>query len=134
MTASFLPLFEVFFALTAGEMTRSPFILQIFENFTLNDGSLGMVPLNPNPKLPPIPKAPPGVFAVPVSKVSLCLSKMLVRSGALAEEEVDEMELLCLLLSFSSLLDSEGFNFTGVAFDVDGGAIRGFVEDLGCLL
>ncbi len=51
------------------------------EGFFLKEGSLGIVPLNPNPRLPPpIPKAPPGVCDVePDSIFSLALSKREVR-------------------------------------------------------
>ena len=46
--------------------------------FTLNDWSFGIVPLNPNPRLPPFPNAPPTVASI----FSLCLSKMLEISSS----------------------------------------------------
>ena len=41
------------------------------------------MPLNPNPRLPPIPKAPPGpLAAVPDCSFSLCLLKSEVKSSS----------------------------------------------------
>ena len=59
----------------------TPLTLFLNTMHTLNDGSFGMVPLNPKPRLPPMPNAPP-VDPLDVSKFSRLLSNRVDKSSA----------------------------------------------------
>ncbi len=101
----------------------------------MNDGSFGMMPLKPNPRVPPIPNTPPGpLVAVPDSNFSLCLSNSAVMSSALAMDTeaaaedasfrvvlADESDVRLLSLEGTEVEEEEGLAVEDADVeDVDG--------------
>lgn len=91
---------------------KKKFIVPLKNTLILKDGIFGIVPLNPNPKLPPIRKPPEGPFVPESRKLSLCRSNSVLRSsdGLLLDLEPLLPSWSCILISLAiDAADVEGW-------------------------